>query len=137
LLNKVYKNQKWTQWPEIFDEVALRTNALEIEGHLSESPSKYIFTRLKQAKIHKLSAENLLQLECLIAHLGGFNLINPVHGEDPTPCTLIKFVLLEVLEYLGFKPQNPVYSNYLKICTLKQELYQNFATWALSLIITK
>ncbi len=111
MLNKVYKNQKWTQWPEILDEVALSTNALEIEGQLSESPNKYIFTRLKQAKIHKLSAENLLQLECLIAHLGGFNLINPVHGEDPTPCTLIKFVLLEVLEYLGFKPQNPVYTN--------------------------
>ncbi len=103
LLNKVCKNYKWTQWPEILDEVAFRTNALDYLSLVIVSLETYIFTSIHKAKLHELSAENLLQLECLIAHLGGLNLINPVYGEDPTPCTLIKFVLLEALEYLGFK----------------------------------
>ncbi len=111
MVNKVCKHHKWTHWPEILDDVAFRTNALEDLGLVIESLDKYIFTSINKAKLHNLSAEKLLKLECLIAHLGGFNLINPVHGEDLTPCTLIKFVLLEALEYLGFKPQNPVYSN--------------------------
>jgi hypothetical protein len=46
LLDKVCKNKKWTQWPEIFDEIAFRTNALENLGLVIKSLDTYILNRV-------------------------------------------------------------------------------------------
>jgi hypothetical protein len=62
----------------------------------------------------------------------GPDLIDHAHElADGSVCTVMTFVLRDVLEYPGLTPsKDPVYSNELKICSLKQKLYQKFAAWA-------
>ena len=110
----------WAQWPAIFNDADFMTHACEsIESEISDFYG-YLTSKPSQFKFDDLTI--LLQIECLIKHLGGPSQVNPsADDNDSSVSTFIMFVLRDALEFAGLMPEKKsVPHRELKLCNFKR-----------------
>ena len=121
-------NNDWASWDKIFDDTSFMEKACDHIEEVIEEFHQYLID--KSGTFFSDTPELMLQVECLIKHLGGTRQIDPSGDDcDSSVGTFTMFVIRDYLEFSGLLPDKKrVPARELALLNHKKVVYEEFIT---------